>query len=458
MKIKHSVESLKPLVRKTWKLLQGDLLQVEISPSDRVKKFIVRQAQLLYLVARGFIVDHCSLHAASLTYMTLLSIVPLLAFGFAISKGFGVQNALVPIIDRLTVGQRDIAERMIEYINRTNVGALGTIGLVTLAITVISTFTKVEKTFNIIWGVTKSRSFARKITDYISISVVVPILIIAATGVNTTLASNAIIARLRKYELLSELLDGSFKLAPFITIWIAFIFMYSFIPNIKVKLWPAIVGGVAAGSLWQGAQWAFITFQVGVSKYNAIYGTFSSLPIFLLWLYINWEIILIGAQMSYVRQNIRTLREQIDLRMVSHFVTEVLTVRILFAIVEHFYANKPAWNSSSLAEELGVPVKVVRDILNKLILLHYIVETAGESLTIVLNRSPLDYSLRDLLKALRTWEPLKLDYERDEVTRSIENLVSIQASAATEALLDSPVHNLYHHFVSQIETSLPRND
>ncbi|MBN2054797.1 YihY family inner membrane protein [bacterium] len=443
------VGRIKTGAMKVHDLLKGDLLKIEISPGARIKKLILRQTQVLYLVIRGFRADKCSLHASSLTYMTLFSIVPLFAFGFALSKGFGVANAIRPLLDRLTVGQQDVALYLLEYINRTNVGALGTIGLLTLVITIVATFSKVESTFNTIWGVKKSRSVSRKITDYISVVVVVPILIVASTGLNTTLASNTMVNKLRSFMIISDIINFSFKASPYVIIWIAFTFLYSFIPNTRVRTWPSLYGGVIAGSIWQGAQWGFIRFQVGVSKYNALYGTFASLPIFLLWVYISWNIILLGAQFSYVRQNIRTIREQIDPRLISEFVREILAVRIMLSIVEQFRAGGAPLNGTTLAERIGVPVKVVRDLLFRMIDLGLITEVTNGPLAVVLAVPPERVTVRYVISTLHNWEPIHLSYDRDQIITRIEKLLTHHMQSRSDKDMDAPLHTLFHSEPSQ---------
>jgi len=247
----------------------------------------------------GSISDHqLSLRAAALTYTTVLSLVPFLAIAFAVLKGFGVQNALEPVLLKV-VGEssREVVIRIIGYVNNTNVKSLGLIGLLTLLVTVINLLTSIEEAFNAICGVSETRSLQRRFSDYLSVVVVGPVLLMVAMSMTSSLQSQWLVQWLINHTVLGDAILLLFRLVPYVSIWIAMTFLYSYIPNVKVPLRSALLGGVAAGTIWQLTQWAYFHFQVGVANYNAIYGALAALPIFLVWIYVSWLIVLFGLEL-----------------------------------------------------------------------------------------------------------------------------------------------------------------
>lgn len=237
----------------------------------------------------------CLTRGAALSFTTILSLIPFLAFAFAILKGFDVPNRLEPLLlQNVAAGQKELVERIITYINNTNMKSLGTVGLVTLIFTVVSLIGEIEEAFNAIWGVTATRSLGRKITDYISMVVVGPILLTAATSITTTLQSQELVRTLLENDFAGPVLLSLFRFVPFVSITAALTFAYSFLPNAPVRLKSALLGGCIAGVIWQTAQWGYLHLQIYMTSYNAIYGTMAVLPIFMIWVYTSWIIVLSG--------------------------------------------------------------------------------------------------------------------------------------------------------------------
>ncbi len=280
--------------------------QTSLSVIQRLPLPLQRLARFVLDLGRAIDEHQLSLRAAGLTYTTVLSLVPFLAIAFAVLKGFGVQNALEPVLLKV-VGEssREVVIRIIGYVNNTNVKSLGLIGLLTLLVTVINLLTSIEEAFNAICGVSETRSLQRRFSDYLSVVVVGPVLLMVAMSMTSSLQSQWLVQWLINHTVLGDAILLLFRLVPYVSIWIAMTFLYSYIPNAKVPLRSALLGGVVAGTIWQLIQWAYFHFQVGVANYNAIYGALAALPIFLVWIYTSWLIVLFGLELVRSHQEQR---------------------------------------------------------------------------------------------------------------------------------------------------------
>ncbi len=378
------------------------LWEMEPDSFGPVKGRLVRYLQIGTLVVRDFLDDQCLIRASALAFSTLLSIVPFFALAFAVLKGLGVQNTLEPfILEQVAAGSHEIVDNIVTYINNTKVGAIGAVGLVFLIVTVVSLLGTIEEAFNVIWGVRETRSLYRKFSDYLSVLVSGPILLLAAVSTTTTIESQAFVQWLMRSTYLGDVLVLLFHLVPFLSIWIALVFLYMFIPNTRVRFRSALVGGVIAGTLWQVAQWGYITFQVGVAKYNAIYGTLSVLPIFMVWLYTSWLIVLLGGEVVYAHQHLRTFRREVRTPSMSSAARERLALALLYEISLAFHNDRPAWSVAALAEHLDVPERSVREILECLTEGGMVAAGCGDDALYLPARELEHILVRDVLAALR---------------------------------------------------------
>ncbi len=355
------------------------LLEIDPDVYTGLRRKYVRAVRVVSIIVRDFLDDRCLLRASALAFNTILSLVPFFALAFAVLKGLGVHNFLEPIIlGGLAVGSHDIASRIIQYINNTKMGSVGAVGLVALIVTVVTLLGNIEEAFNDIWGVTETRTYARKFSDYISVVVITPILLLAAASVTTSLQSETIIRWLIQTEYVGEFILTLFKLVPYLSIWIALVFLYIFIPNTKVRLRSAVVGGLLTGVIWQIAQWGYIHFQVGVSRYNAIYGTLSALPVFMVWIYTSWIIVLFGVEVVYAHQNSKTFLYDIHHPLINYASRELSALVLLLAAADSYHLDKAPRTCDRFSEETGIPVRIVKELLSQLVEGKYLVATEGE--------------------------------------------------------------------------------
>jgi len=367
-------------------------------------RMLLRQIQTAVLVVRDFGINQSMLRASALTYYTMLSIVPLLALTFALLKAFGVQNLLEPLImEKLNVGDGQAVQAILGYINNTQVGKMGAIGLAFLLYAVVTLLTNIEKAFNHVWGVLEIRPLIRRFSDYLSVILVGPVLIISAISMTSSLASNNLMQKLIEMELVGTLILLLFKVVPFIFMWLAFTVLYVFMSNTRVEWRAAFIGGIVGGTIWQFAQWGYVNFQVGVAKYNAIYGTMAALPIFMIWVYLSWVIVLFGLGVTYAKQNLRTSGRDLRGSEVSRSSYEQVALVLLVTLADRFARGLDSLNPQQLAKLLFIPTRLCRNILQELVALGYVSELCsrvGRS-SYQLGRSAEQLPLAEILKSMR---------------------------------------------------------
>jgi membrane protein len=358
--------------------LVSRLEKAESSGSGVRRRSVVRFLHAALLVVRNFL-DHKSfLRASSLAFTTLLSIVPLLALAFAVLKGLGVQNSLEPLIlQRFTVGSGEVVNRIVTYINNTKMGSVGAVGLVFLVITVISLLGSIEETFNDIWGVDENRSMYRRFSDYLSVVVSGPLLLLAAISITTSLQSQGLVRWLLQTTYFGDMLLLVFQVVPYLIVWISLASLYVFMPNTKVRLESALLGGILAGTIWQVAQWGFIHFQIGVAKYNAIYGTLAVLPVFMAWIYTSWIIVLFGVEVVAAHQSRKTFLHDFEPGELSYATREATALVILLTVAGAFFREERPWTLERLADERHVPMRTARRLLTKLVATGYLLVAEG---------------------------------------------------------------------------------
>jgi len=367
------------LIEKIGEFFSVGIWRINSAELSLGQRFLLRLGQVGARVGHDFIADRCLLRASALTYTSLLSFIPMLALMFAVLKGLGVQNRLEPIIlEHIAVGSEQALSKIIEYINNTNVGRLGSFGLVFLVMTVLTLLSNIEDSFNSIWYVRETRSLMRRFSDYFSVVILGPIFLVLAITMTATLEAQGFVLQLKEMAYVGTLVIFLFKVLPYVAMWAAFAFLYIFMPNIKVHLRAALVGGLVGGTLWQLTQWGYVNFQVGVARYNAIYGTMAALPIFMIWLYISWLIVLLGLEVSYAWQNLRHLRQEQAGDDSSFANRELLALRIMLVVGERFQRGVVPWGLGDISGQLLLAPRLTRSIVNDLVRLRLLSEVSAE--------------------------------------------------------------------------------
>jgi len=356
----------------TVQFLNTDIWRLQAHKLPPGRSFWITQLRILLLAVRRFNLDKCELRASALTFYFLLSIVPVVALAFAVAKGFGVEKILGEQLLAKMQGQEEVAERIIGFaqsmLENTRGGAIAGVGIALLFWTVIKVLGNIEKSFNDIWGVKTPRTMGRKLADYLSVMMICPVLLIAASSITVLLTTqvSSMLERLSFLGYLADVLVWLLKILPYGVLWLVFTFIYVFMPNTKVELKAALWGGIFAGTIYQLVQLAYITFQIGVSNYGAIYGSFAALPLFLVWLQLSWLIVLLGAEISFAHQNVATYEFEQDCLNVSYSFKRMVALMITSRCVKHFLnAEKPP-TAEDISRELEVPIRLVRSVLAEL--------------------------------------------------------------------------------------------
>jgi len=361
------------MLSKIIRFLTTDIWRIKLVNFSRRKSVLIRQLRIIILTLRGFGEDKCFLRASSLTFYFLFAIVPVFAMIFGIAKGFGIEKILEAQIMEKFEGQQEIIEKVIQFSNtllqQTKGGIITGIGLVLLVWTVIRVLSNIENSFNDIWGIKKPRSHGRKFSDYLAIIFICPILLVIPGSLTVAITGNFDVIT-RKMAILSTfgpLLLIFVKLLPYMVIWLLFTFIYSFMPNTRVNLKSAVVGGVVAGTIYQVIQWIYITFQIGAAKYGVIYGSFAAIPLFLMWIQISWLIVLFGTEISFAHQNVETYEFEHDCLQASYSLKKIIALRIVHMLVKNFSTGKEALTASGISQKLEIPIRLVNAILYELV-------------------------------------------------------------------------------------------
>ena len=353
--------------------LKTDIWRIREKDLPRRKSFWIRLLKVVMLTLRGITEDRSPLRASALTFYSLLSIVPVVAMVFGIAKGFGFEKALEKVLLRTLEGQEEIVIKIVGFahavLENVKGGLVAGIGLLVLFYAVIMILSNIENAFNDIWGIKTPRSLGRKITDYLSLMLIGPILFILSSTL-TVFITSSLKQVVEKITILEAVRPGIFlllQLLPYAALWILFCFMYVFIPNTKINFKSGILGGIIAGTMYHVFQWGYISLQIGVAKYNAIYGSFAALPLFFIWLQTSWLIVLFGAEVSFAHQNVETYEFEQECLTVSYSFKRLLVLRIAHLLVHRFTEGEKPRDARRISHQLEIPIRLVNQILYELV-------------------------------------------------------------------------------------------
>lgn len=408
----------------------------------------LRSVRAAVLAGRVFVGTRCHQKASALTYFSLLSIVPVAALAFGIAKGFGVEQVLERQLVASLQGQQEAVTRIIGFaralIENTRGGLVAGIGVAALLWTVVKMLGNIEDAFNAIWGVGRPRSLNRKFSDYLSAMLICPLLVIMAGSLTVTITAQAqlIAQKLALLERAGPLIAAGLDLLPYCFIWALFSFLYIFMPNTRVRLGPGVIAGIAAGTAYQVMQWVYIKFQIGIAGYNAVYGGFAALPLFLVWLQASWTIVLLGAAISWACQSVHLYDYDTDQWAVSCAAKRVLALRAVQVIVKAFAAGEAPPAADALAVRLEAPRRLLQGLLDDLVgcgVLARTQECADAPAGYVPARSPESLTLTAVIEAFESHgaSPVHLARgpELDELERRLDAIKRLVALAPENASL-----------------------
>ena len=355
-----------------WQITRGD-----VSP---LRYLMVNVMKKILLAVRFFTAKRVLSKASALTYSTLLAIVPILAVVFAIARGFGYSKYIEVWFRDALSSQPQTADIIIGFVNsylvHTKSGIFLGIGLLFMLYTVLMLVSNIEEAFNEVWQVKKSRSVFRTFTDYLAMFFVFPILIVISSGISIFLATVA--DSMPDFLMLGSAVRTLIDLTPYVLMSLLFIALYIFMPNTKVKLSSVIVPGILAGIAMQGLQFVYIHSQIFLSSYNAIYGSFAALPLFMLWMQISWTICLFGAELCYTNQNLDYYDYDANAGEISHRYRLMLCALLMSRICKRFAEGRKPYSLLELRKETNIPIRFVNDLLYELIDANLLIEVTSD--------------------------------------------------------------------------------
>ena len=366
--------------RNTVDFLKDGIWHVQPGDVSRWRYILYSLIKRLLLSIELFTEKRLVASASALTYSTLLAIVPVFAVVFAIARGFGYSKYIEVWFRDVLSSQPQVAETIIGFVNsylvHTKSGIFLGIGLLLMLWTVIMLLLNAEQAFNNIWQVKKQRSLYRTITDYMAMFLLTPFIIVLSSGISIFMTT--FIEHIDEYIVLKPMLKFLIAAMPYLLMSLVFILLYVFMPNTKVKLSYAIVPGVLAGVAMQGLQFLYIDSQIWVSSYNAIYGSFAALPLFMLWLQISWTICLFGAELCYASQNLEDFAFRASTENLSHRYRLMLCMLLMSHICKRFDKGERAYTALELKFVTNIPIRIIHDLLYELTKVRLIVEVTSD--------------------------------------------------------------------------------
>ncbi len=425
------------LVERAGKFLLEDLWEVGSSGLSGVRRPIIQTLRVLFIAVEGFLDDLCLLRASALTYASMLALVPVLGISFAFLRGLGWHGERLEllILERVTVLSPEATAAVVSYIDNTNLAGLGVLGGAALLIIFVSVMNNIEQSLNAIWGGAEQRSWPRRISNYLAMMVLGPILIASAASLSAAVRSNAAIEWLASTAGLSTAFEWSLAMAAYVAGWLLFVLLYLLVPSTRVRLLPALIGGIAAGTTWQLTQIAYINFQVGMARYNAIYGALAQLPILMVWIYVSWVIVLAGAELAVAVQNVGIYSHDRRARRAGYALRERVGLCVVSELAAAAHARSPAPTVEQIARSLDVSIRTVGEAVAALVeggLVHF----GGDTHSVCfLSLAPASIPLRRVLDLLRGDSGGSSGVEPDNtaVLRYLEALGNARGEAVGDA-------------------------
>jgi len=395
-----------------WRFLSRDIWLIDLADAKSWRARVTRISRIVLIAGRGFFRDRCMLQAAALTYLTVFSLVPLLAFVFSVAKGFGAYNQIRtgfvdPFLSRTfgEVGEgsgaqvRNAIENVFAIVDKTDLKALGVVGILLLFWSIIKMMGAIERSLNEIWGVKRSRTLVRRVSDFLAIAIVAPLFLLIGSALSAFQWKNAL------GDFYPDALERGpwLALVPILVVCAGMTFILLTLPNTSVRLRSALLGGVVAGLLWQAVQSLFVAGLVGLGRWTPVYASFAAIPMFLLWLYLSWVILLIGAELSFAHQNESAYTTSAQTGQVDQAYREALAPRLAGRIAAAFVDAERPPSAFELAHDLGVAPRAVTQVLDELVEHALLARTTrGDDEHGFLPARDLDsVTVLDLLHALR---------------------------------------------------------
>lgn len=385
-----------------WQRSQGVLWDTDIHKLSSWKAFFLTSGRILYRVVSDVRQGQLTLRAMSLVYTSLLSLVPLLALSFSVFKAFGIHNQLEPLLMKFLapLGERgsQVAVQVVQFVENMNVGVLGSLGLLLLIYTVVSLIQKIESAFNFIWHVSSLRNLMQRFSGYLSVVMIGPMLVVTALGITASVASAALVQELIAIEPFGSLFYALSKLVPYLLVIGAFTATYLIIPNTSVRLRSALIGGVVAGMLWESVGWGFTSFIVGSAKYEAVYSGFAIMMLLLVWLYLNWLVLLLGASIAFYHQYPAHQTLTREHKPLASSARKALALELLRLIGQAYQTGERCWSLETLASHLDLPIETIMSVTGDMVDAGLLVNTLDDPPCLLPGRDLQTIQIQEVLE------------------------------------------------------------
>ena len=422
-----------------WKYLWSDVW------SDTRDNWYIKLIKTLNLTVKSFLNANLQSQAAALTYHTILALVPALAILFAIGRGFGFHNLLETQLFNYIPAQKETLDTVVgfvdAYLAQSSQGLFVGIGIALLLWTMISLMSNIEGAFNSIWGIKQGRSIWRKITDYTAMLLILPVLMICSSGLSLFMTST--LQNLFAFDFMSPVISILLKCASYIFTWLFFAAMFMLIPNTKVKFKNALIAGVFTGTGFLILQWIFVSGQMYVSKYNAIYGSFSFLPLLLIWLQFTWVIILSGIAICYSSQSIYRFNFSDKINIISKDYRSKITLAMMAIIVRHFDNGNKAITLDDFTNKYDFPPRIAIEIIEELVEAKLVSKTIlidkdeeiGLQPAVDINKLSIAYVLNRLDNHGASGFVPNFNTNFSEISKALDNIESVITNNAGSSLI-----------------------
>lgn len=350
-------------VKNLWHFVSVKMWKIRLDKVNKRQGVLLRQLRILFLSIQGFYEDKCFTKATALTFYTIFSIVPVLALVFAISKGFGFEKNLQ---EQLLINYPEYTQLLNKafvyagsMLQNTQSGLIAGFGIVLLLWSVIKLLDSVEEIFNEIWEIKKGRTLLRKLTDYITVMIISPVLMILAGGIILSIENH-----IGNIHLLSVLNIILIKLFAYCLIMAVFTCLYLVMPNTKVNLKSGAIAGLIASIMFQILEWAYIKFQIGANSLNVIYGGFAALPLFLILIQYSWYVVLFGAEIAFANEHVDQYELKNEINKLSSRYKKIISLMIANVVSKRFYNGEKPLSDIEISEQLDIPYRLARMIIN----------------------------------------------------------------------------------------------
>ncbi len=407
-------------------------------PDGPAHRLLVNVARYTVALLREFASGELSLRAMSLVYTTMLAIVPLLALSFSILKGLNFHHEMEPILQNLLqpLGPRsqELTETIIGFVDNVQGSALAGVSLIVLLYTTLSMAQKVENSFNYVWRVGRPRSFGRRFSEYLSVMLVGPVLMSVSMTMVASVENASLLDRLQNLGPLGSIVVNAVQLMPYLIVIGAFSFLYAFVPNVRVRVRSALLGGIFAGVCWVSSGALFAEFVAGTSSTVVIYSGFAIVIFGMIWLYVSWLVLLLGAQFTFFHQNPEYLRVRKKSPELSNEVTERLAMSVMLLVGKRDENAPDGWDLAGLAARIGIPKHTLERTVDTLRRAHLLAETTDERLLPA--RDLRRIGISEILAAVRTPTFERDGGEPQHWNAAVQN-VAEQVDAAVAAAVDA---------------------